>query len=125
MILAAVCTSMPTYLGGSSTGSPVCTPTRMAIGPPQAAHRLLYGGDGLLGRGEGVEESIALVVHLVARAERLPDDAAVLAQGSAIFLLAQLFEQPRRALDVGEDERHRAAGLLRHLRIFRQRRRSV
>ena len=34
MILAALCTSAPTYLGGSTTGSPVCTPTRIRTGPP-------------------------------------------------------------------------------------------
>ena len=33
----------------------------------QPAHRLRDGWNGLLGRGEGVEEGIALVVHLVAR----------------------------------------------------------
>ena len=33
MILAALCTSGPTYLGGSSSGSPVCTPTRIRTGP--------------------------------------------------------------------------------------------
>jgi hypothetical protein len=33
MILAALCTSAPTYLGGSSAGSPVCTQTRIRTGP--------------------------------------------------------------------------------------------
>jgi hypothetical protein len=33
MILAALCTSGPTYFGGSSSGSPVCTPTRLCTNP--------------------------------------------------------------------------------------------
>jgi hypothetical protein len=34
MILAARCTSMPTYFGGSRAGSPVWIPTRIRMGPP-------------------------------------------------------------------------------------------
>ena len=33
IIRAALCTSGPTYLGGASSGSPVCTPTRIRTGP--------------------------------------------------------------------------------------------
>ena len=34
MILAALWTSAPTYLGESTRGSPVCTPTRIRTRPP-------------------------------------------------------------------------------------------
>ena len=36
MMRAAVCTSMPTYLGGSGSGSPVWMPTLIEIGPPSS-----------------------------------------------------------------------------------------
>ena len=85
----------------------------------QPAHRLRDGCDGLPGqrRRRRRRHRPRSPPRSPSGGRRPPDDAAVLAQGLAILLLAQLFEQPRRALDVGEDERDRAAGLLCHERI--------
>ena len=41
--------------------------------------------------------------------ERLPQQAAVVLERAHVRLLAQLLEQPRRALDIGEEQRDRAA----------------
>jgi hypothetical protein len=75
----------------------------------EAAHCFADGADGGLGRGEGVEERVAFVVDLVALVSgaRIAHDAAVLDEGVAVPVGAELLEQPRRALDVGEHQRHR------------------
>jgi hypothetical protein len=88
-------------------------PDRTLLEP---CHRLGDGRDGILGRGEGVEEGIALVIHLVARvaAERLAHDPPVLGERLPVGLLAQLVQEPGRALDVGEYQGDRAGGLLDH-----------
>ena len=67
------------------------------------------------GCGEGVEERVALRVHLdasVAR-ERLPERPPVLRERAAVGV-SQLAQQPRRALDVGEEEGDGAAWELEH-----------
>ena len=76
------------------------------------------GGDPLRGleraRGgrEGEEEGVALGVDLgsALRRARLTDDAPVLGERLRVTLGAELVEQPRRALDVGEDECDGARG---------------
>ena len=92
---------------------PVCRPMRTRIGPARErgwsspTRRSAPGG-----RGEGEEERVALGVDL---------DAAVAANASrstrrcsasacVVGLGAELVQQPRRALDVGEEEGDRAGG---------------
>ncbi len=72
-------------------------------------------GDRLRCAREGVEERVALRVDLRAalRAQVLAEEPAVLADDFAV-VVAELLEQPRRALDVGEEERDRAAGKCCH-----------
>ena len=81
-------------------------PDRAAVEP---THRLADGADGGLGGGERVEERVALVVDLVAVERRagLAHDPAVLGERVTVGVDAELLEQPRRALDVGEHQRHR------------------
>jgi hypothetical protein len=56
--------------------------------------------------GEGEKEGIALRVHLdtVVAGARLSYQAAMLGQCLRVTLGAELLEQPRRALNVGEEE---------------------
>ena len=60
--------------------------------------------------GERVEERVALRVDLPAASdlERVADEAPLRGDDVAVPV-AELVEQPRRALDVGEDEGHRPA----------------
>jgi hypothetical protein len=62
-------------------------------------------GDRLAGGRECVEEGVALCVHLdaVVRGERIPQDAPVVREQRRVAL-AVLLQQPRRPLDVGEEE---------------------
>ena len=101
-------------LGGIGGGSPSvdADPDRdRAV--CQAGHRLGNGCHRVGGRGEGVEEGVALVVDLVAAvvAVRRAHDPAVLGEGLAVGIRAELLQELRRTLDVAEDERHRANGL--------------
>ena len=77
------------------------------------------GGDGVLGAREGDEEGVALCVDLVAAGllEGAPQQALVLGEDLAV-LVAQLLEQPRRAFDVGEEERDGSARKLSHCRLL-------
>ena len=130
MIRAARCTSIPTYLGGSSAGSPVWIPTRIRIGPPSSPrHRLAHRGDRRLGGAERVEERVALDSR-----PRSPRGGRRPRGRSAGARPAPRGSRPcrapraaRRALDVGEHQRHRPRRLLdrRHLRIVVQRRRPA
>jgi hypothetical protein len=64
------------------------------------------------GRGwKGDEEGVALGAHLdpPVAGEGLAHKTAVLGQGLRVCLGPQLVQEPRRALDVGEEERHRAS----------------
>ena len=66
------------------------------------------GGRGGAGRGrEGDEERVALRVDLDAavRREGGAQDAPVLGERLRVALGAERVQQPRRALDVGEEER--------------------
>ena len=71
----------------------------------ECALRLLGRRQRVRGAGEDDEEGVALGVDLdpAVAFERLAEDAAVLAQDVGIAL-AELVEEPGRALDVGEDE---------------------
>ena len=109
MILAARCTSMPTYLGGSRAGSPVWMPTRMRIGPvSKPDHRLAHRRYRVLGAGESVEEGVSLIVHLVAlvAATRRAHNPPVLAERLAVGVRTQFVEQSGRPLDVREHQGH-------------------
>ena len=74
----------------------------------QRRHRISDGGDGAVRTLERVEECVTLVVDLVTlvASEGLPDEPPVLGERVAIHVLSELVQEPRRALDVGEDHRH-------------------
>ena len=72
-------------------------------------------GDGVIRAGEREEERVALRVDLVPRTEGLAEAAAVLLQRVSVRVRAELGEQARRLLDVGEEEGHGAARQLSHL----------
>ena len=67
-------------------------------------------GDGVPRARERVEEGVPLCVDLCAAlvAEMLPQEPAVVADDVAVGV-PELLEQPRRALDIGEEKRDRAA----------------
>ena len=85
---------------------------------PVAERRLPVGGGGerVGGAREGDEERVALRVHLDAAVPRkgVAQHAAVLAQQLRVAL-AVLVQQPRRALDVREEERHCSARKVAHV----------
>src|SRR5205823_4559177 len=82
----------------------------------QRALRLDRRRHRVAGARERVEERVALRVDLrpAVRAERLAHDAPVVVRHAAVPVVAELLQEPRRPLDVGEDERDGAAGKLRH-----------
>ena len=97
---------------GSRCGSPI----RTRIGPAASAPAPRRGShDGVRGVGEGDEERVALGVDLDAavRAERLAQHRDARPARSA-YAPPELVQQPRRALDVGEQERDGAARQLAH-----------
>jgi len=76
---------------------------------------------------EGHEERIALRVHLDAAVPgaALADDAPVLEERVRVRLRPELVQQPRRALDVGEQEGHGSrrevaphGGMMRQMRVY-------
>ena len=84
---AARCTSRPTYFGGSTSGKPVCTPTRIRIGPASnPCIASATASTAAWAEREGVEERVPLVVHLVALEprERLPHHPPMLTERLAI-----------------------------------------
>jgi hypothetical protein len=80
--------------------------------PGQALLRLDGGLDGPAGRREPDEERIALGVDLHASVplEGVAKHGTVLGQRGGVSLLAELVEQSRRALDIGEQKRDDPAG---------------
>ena len=66
--------------------------------------------------GEGEVEGVALHLHLdpATGDEGLPEQSAVVLERAHVGFLAELLEQPRRALDVREEQGDRAARKLRH-----------
>jgi hypothetical protein len=68
--------------------------------------------DGTLGRGEGDEEAVALGADLdsAVRQERVAHDAPMVIDHAHVLLRPQLVEELGRALDVAEEEGHRAGG---------------
>ena len=105
-----------------TSGSPVWIPIRTRIGccsqacSASARLRLRRGEHRLARIGEGEVERVALHLHLDAAVpgERLAQQAAVILERPHVRLLAELLQQPRRALDVREEQRDRAARKLRH-----------
>ena len=95
-----------------------------ALGPtlgrerPLRAHR---GGDRVARPREGDEERVTLGVDLatVVLVERRPQQALMLAKHLGVAA-AQPRQQPRRTLDVAEQERDGAARKLRHTRSYAQ-----
>ena len=77
-------------------------------------HRLRRG-DCPLSRREGEEEGISLGVHFdaVFGGASLADDAAVFSERVCVRLRAELVQEPRRALNIGEEERDRAGRKIR------------
>ena len=72
----------------------------------------LAGGGESAARGwKSDEERVALRVDLdpAVRGERIPERAAVLGERLGVRLRPERVEQPRRAFDVREEERHRAS----------------
>ena len=80
---------------------------RTRIGP-RRKHLLRFGSGRNCGRrgGERDKERVALRIHFdaVVANERLTQSAAMLRQRIRVGLGTQLLQEPRRALDVGEDE---------------------
>ncbi len=74
--------------------------------PAECRLRLCGGGEGAVRLRKRDEEGIALRVDLDAavRREGFAHEALVLGERSGVGLGAELVEQPRRALDVGEEE---------------------
>ena len=95
---------------------------------PVAKRRLpVRGGcDRVGGARECDEERVALRVDLDAAVpcERVPQRTTVLAQQLRV-VLAVLVEQPRRALDVREEERHGSAGEVAHAPMIQRERAQV
>ena len=62
--------------------------------------------DGVAGSGEGDEEGIALRVDFVASrlGDRLAQQPVVVGQHLGVTRLSELVQEPRRALDVGEEK---------------------
>src|SRR6476469_1500110 len=106
---------MPTYPSSVTSGSPVWSPMRTRIGPDR---RLTFGRrrEGVPGAGESDEEGVALGVDLNAAVagERLAQEAPVLGQCIRVGV-AELVQQLRRALDVGEEEGDSAGRERAHL----------
>src|SRR5207248_1531952 len=75
-------------------------------------HLLRFGGSGKRGRrgGERDEEGVALRIYLdpVVANEDLTQCAAMLGQRGCVGIGADLLQEPRRPLDVGEDKRDRS-----------------
>jgi hypothetical protein len=84
------------------------------------------GGNRGAGAGESDEEGVPLGVDFdaVVACDRCADEAPVFGESSGI-LVAELLEQARRALDVGEEEGDRAARQLLHVQMIRQKRRGA
>ena len=86
---------------------------RTRIGPGRELLGRRDGGGERGGRGgEGDEERVALRVDLdaAAGAEGGAQDAPVLGERVGVALGAERVQELRRALDVGEEERHRPGG---------------
>ena len=90
---------------------------QLCVARPLVRGKRTLGVDGRADRvlrpAERGEEGVALGIDLpaVVRGERVADDALVLGEDRAV-VVAQLLEQPRRALDVGEEEGDGAGGPL-------------
>jgi hypothetical protein len=84
----------------------------------QAPLRVDGGRDGVASTCEREEERVALRVDLASAraAERVADDPPVVAGDDPVAVVAELLQQPRRALDVGERKRHRACVQVAHQR---------
>jgi hypothetical protein len=94
-------------------------PQRDAVGPRLRGQRPLRGYgrcDRIAGPRERDEEGVALRVDLVALEllERRSEQASVRRQDVAVAL-AELPQQPRRPLDIGEEERDRSGRAVSHV----------
>ena len=85
----------------------MCRPTRTWIGPAASASvKACAAADRTRSGREGEEEGVALGVDLDPALDcaRCPDQPPVLGQRFRVGLGAELVQEPRRALDVGEEE---------------------
>ncbi len=87
---------------------------------------LAGGGNRIAGAGEGDEEGVALSVHLdpAMPREGLAQDASVLREHIGVAL-PQFMKKARGALDVREEEGHRAARKFPHVQMIAPRRRPA
>ena len=87
----------------------------------ELARHLFRGRERARGGREGHEERVALGVDLdaVVTGASLADHAPVLGERIGIRLCAKLVQKPRRALDVGEEERDGAGGEVARHGAFR------
>jgi hypothetical protein len=83
---------------------------------PERLLRLARRREGAGRRGKRHEERVPLRIHLRAAVslEGLPQDVPMLGERLRVLLRADLVQQPRRALDVGEEKGDGAAGQLGH-----------
>ena len=105
--------------------APVCRPMRTGSGPPPAPLIIASAAAIAPGAvGKAKEERVSLRVHLDAAvgSKRLADHPAVLGERLRVRLRAELVQQFRRALDVGEQEGDGAGRKITHRR-FRARKR--
>ena len=85
----------------------MCRPTRTRIGPEASASVISSRRRERARRSrKGEEEGVALRIDLdpAVAAARLADQAPVLGERLRVRIGAELVEQPRRALNVGEEE---------------------
>ena len=92
----------------------------------QRALAVSGGGDGVRGAGEGDEERVTLCIDLDARmvGERGAESAPMLLQRLPVIVAEPVY-QPRRALHVGEQQRHDTRRKIAHHHTIMERHRSA
>ena len=127
-IRAPLCTSRPTYPSSVSRGSPVCSPIRTRIGPsasarwPSAAAATAFDARAKATKNASpcVSTSTPSWSANAARSRRRCSCSAV------PVAVAELVQQPRRALHVREQQRHDAGReIAHHPHTIMERRRSA
>ena len=85
----------------------MCSPARTLIGPGASASVSAFAAASAPGAvGKATKEGVALRVHLYTALGRasLTNNAPVLGERVRVSRYAEFVQQPRRALDVGEEE---------------------
>jgi hypothetical protein len=101
-------------------------PDAHAVEFAEGALRVGCGGDRVVGTGESDEEAVALNVDLVSVVlrHRVADQCVVTTQNLPVAVTEHL-QQPRRSLDVGEEQRYRPGRELGHALNLTDRRSCV